>query len=74
MRSEFNINSVNDTVVVIPDSTGVEPADLEGYAARLSKVPGVLAVSSPTGSFVDGYRAGAPTAATGCQMAARFSL
>ena len=65
MRSEFNINSVNDTLVVIPDSTGIEPADLEGYAARLSKVPGVLAVSSPTGSFVDGYRAGAPTAATG---------
>ena len=41
------------------------PADLDGYAAELSRVPDVSSVSAPGGTFVDGSRTAPPAAATG---------
>lgn len=50
--------------VVVPDAGGLTPADLEHYAAELSRVPDVSGVSGPTGTFVAGNRVGPPAAAT----------
>ncbi|GAB3015942.1 MMPL family transporter [Mycobacterium bourgelatii] len=54
-----------EVTVVVPDARGVTPADLERYAAELSRVPDVAAVTAPTGTFVAGSLAGPPVAATG---------
>ncbi|CAM2912071.1 MMPL family transporter [Mycobacterium intermedium] len=54
-----------EVTVVVPDARGVTPADLERYAAELSRVPDVAAVTAPTGTFVAGAKAGPPAAATG---------
>jgi RND superfamily putative drug exporter len=51
--------------VVVPDAHGLSPADLDKYAADLSRVPDVSAVSAPGGTFVGGNRVGPPAAATG---------
>lgn len=50
--------------VVVPDARGLTPADLQHYAAELSRVPDVSGVSAPTGTFVAGNRVGPPAAAT----------
>ena len=51
--------------VVIPDANGVSAPDIARYAADLSRVPDVSAVSAPTGTFVDGTRIGPPSAPAG---------
>jgi RND superfamily putative drug exporter len=51
--------------VVVPDARGVTPVELEHYAAQLSRVPDVSAVTAPTGTFVAGSLVGPPAAATG---------
>ncbi|BCZ23562.1 MMPL family transporter [Mycobacterium senriense] len=58
--------------VVVPDAHGVTPADLQHYAAELSRVPDVSAVSAPTGTFVAGNRVGPPVAATGMANGSAF--
>ena len=65
LRNDFAVDSATNVTVVIPDATGVTPADLSAYAAALSRVPDVSSVSSPAGTFVNGVPAGAPTAPTG---------
>lgn len=50
--------------VVVPDAGGLTPADLQHYAAELSRVPDVSGVSAPAGTFVAGNRVGPPAAAT----------
>ena len=62
MRAGFGVNSLTDLAVVIPDVTGVTPHDLDRYAADLSRVPDVAAVSAPGGTFSSGVRVGASTA------------
>lgn len=62
----------NSVTVVLPDARGVTPADLQGYAAALSRVPDVSAVSAPTGTFVAGRLAGPPAAATGMANGSAF--
>jgi putative drug exporter of the RND superfamily len=62
MRAGFGINSLTDLAVVIPDVTGIAPGELDRYAADLSRVPDVAAVSAPGGTFASGVRVGAPTA------------
>jgi putative drug exporter of the RND superfamily len=64
LRDEFAVDSATDVKVVIPEMSGVTPAELGSYAARLSQVPDVSSVSSPTGTFVNGRRVGPPSAAT----------
>ncbi|OBF15110.1 hypothetical protein A5725_05455 [Mycobacterium kubicae] len=57
---------------VVPDARGVSPADLERYAAELSRVPDVSAVTAPTATFVAGQRAGPPAAPTGLANGSAF--
>ena len=61
MRAGFGLNSLTDLAVVIPDVTGVTPRDLDRYAADLSRVPDVAAVSAPGGTSFR-CSVGAPTA------------
>jgi RND superfamily putative drug exporter len=65
LRADFEINSVNDVVVTIPDLGTATPNDVDAYASRLSQVPDVTAVSAPGGTFVDGARIGPASTATG---------
>ena len=65
LRAGFAHDSATAVPIVIPDARGLSPADLGRYAADLSRVPDVSAVSAPKGTFVNGNRAGPPAAATG---------
>jgi uncharacterized membrane protein YdfJ with MMPL/SSD domain len=65
LRHDFADDSATAVPVVVPDVRGVRPGDLNRYAADLSRVADVSAVSAPTGTFVGGKRVGPPSAATG---------
>jgi RND superfamily putative drug exporter len=64
LRGDFAVDSATNVTVVIPDMSGVTPAELGRYAAQLSRVPDVSSVSSPAGTFVAGSLVGPPSAAT----------
>ena len=72
LRNDFVNDSANAVTVVIPNADGLAPPDLERYAADLSRVPDVSAVSAPTGTFVDGARVGPPSAASGVAEGSAF--
>jgi RND superfamily putative drug exporter len=72
LRDDFADNSDTAVSVVIPDVDGLASADLERYAAQLSGIPGVSAVSAPTGTFVAGTRVGPPSAPTGVSQGSAF--
>lgn len=65
LRTNFADNSEAAVPIVVPDASGVTRSDLERYAAELSRVPDVSAVSLPSGAFVAGSPAGPPAAPTG---------
>jgi putative drug exporter of the RND superfamily len=65
LRTGFSHDSATVVPIVVPDARGLGPADLDKYAADLSRVPDVSAVTDPTGTFVGGNRVGPPAAATG---------
>ncbi|HKP40459.1 MMPL family transporter [Mycobacterium sp.] len=65
LRNNFAVDSAKNVVIVIPDTTGIGPAELDRYAAALSRVPDVSSVSAPGGTFVGGRPSGPPAAATG---------
>ena len=60
LRTEFPGNEATATSIVIPDARSLTGDDVAGYAAALSNVPGVVAVSAPGGSYVRGPRRGPP--------------
>jgi RND superfamily putative drug exporter len=62
VRSEFHTNSENRVTIVFPEAVGLNNTDLDDYAKRLSRVGDVSAVSSPTGTFVEGEYRGPPSA------------
>lgn len=72
LRNDFADDSATNINVVIPDADGLSPAQIERYAADLSRTPDVSAVSAPTGTFVAGDRVGPPTAATGVAEGSAF--
>jgi putative drug exporter of the RND superfamily len=72
LRNDFANNSATAVTVVVPDANGVGPTDMDRYAAELSRVPDVTAVSAPTGTFVAGARVGPPSAATGEAQGSAF--
>ncbi|HEY1440529.1 MAG TPA: MMPL family transporter, partial [Mycobacterium sp.] len=72
LRNDFGDNSANAVTVVVPDAHGLTPYDLDGYAADLSRVPDVSAVTAPSGTFVGGHQAGPPSAATGVAQGSAF--
>lgn len=65
LRKDFAHDLAMAVPVVVPDARGLTPADLDGYAADLSRVPDVSSVSAPSGTFVGGNKVGPPTGATG---------
>jgi putative drug exporter of the RND superfamily len=72
MRSPaFAVNPANSVTVVIPDLTGVTPDELGRYAAQLSEVAEVSAVSAPGGTFVGG-RLVRPASATAIKDGSAF--
>jgi RND superfamily putative drug exporter len=72
LRNDFADNSATAVTAVIPDTGALTPVDLEHYAAELSRIPDVSAVSAPTGTFVGGARIGPPSAATGMSHGSAF--
>ena len=65
LRRDFVNNSDAAVTVLLPDTDGVSASDIDRYAADLSRVPDVTAVSTPTGTFIEGNHAGPPSAPTG---------
>jgi putative drug exporter of the RND superfamily len=72
LRHDFADDSATAVSVVVPDVRGVRPGDLSRYAADLSRVADVSAVSAPTGTFVGGRQVGPPSAATGMAQGSAF--
>jgi RND superfamily putative drug exporter len=65
LRGDFTNNSETAVPVLIPDADGLSDAQISRYAADLSRVADVVAVSAPMGAFVGGNLVGPPSAATG---------
>ena len=65
LRSDFEIDSDSEVPIIITDSAGLGAAEVDRYAAELSRVADVNSVSAPRGTYVDGKLAGPPLAATG---------
>jgi putative drug exporter of the RND superfamily len=65
LRTGFAHDSARVVPIVVPDARGLSPADLDRYAADLSRVSDVSAVTDPTGTFVGGNQVGPPAAPTG---------
>lgn len=72
LRTGFAHDSATAVPIVVRDAHGLNPADLDSYAAALSRVPDVSAVSAPGGTFVGGNRVGPPAAATGLADGSAF--
>ena len=72
LRNDFAVDSARNVTVVLPDANRVAPADLDRYAAALSQVPDVSAVSAPGGTYVDGRPAGPPSMDTGVKDGSAF--
>jgi uncharacterized membrane protein YdfJ with MMPL/SSD domain len=72
LRRDFTDDSATAVPVVVPDVRGVRPGDFDRYAADLSRVADVSAVSAPTGTFVAGNRVGPPSAPTGMTGGSAF--
>ncbi|MFG1935286.1 MMPL family transporter [Mycobacterium sp. NPDC048908] len=72
LRQDFVHNSDAAVTVVIDDTTGVGPSEIGRYAADLSRVPDVSAVSAPTGTFVEGKWVGPPSSPTGLNADSAF--
>jgi putative drug exporter of the RND superfamily len=72
LRRDFPDDSATAVPVVIPDIRGVSTADLDRYAADLSRVANVSVVSAPTGTFAAGNRVGPPSAPTGMGAGSAF--
>ena len=65
LRTDFEVDSSTNVTVVLPNTDGITPDALDGYAAELSRVADVTSVSAPGGTFVAGALTGPPSAATG---------
>ncbi|BBY09131.1 MMPL family transporter [Mycobacterium noviomagense] len=72
LDNDFANGLGNAVTVVIPDARGVSPADVERYAAELSRVPDVSAVSAPMGTFVSGHLMGPAGGPTGVASDSAF--
>ncbi|MBU9766332.1 MMPL family transporter [Mycobacterium sp. TNTM28] len=65
LRTDFAVDSSTAVTVVLPDVAGLRPAEINRYAADLSRADSEVSVSAPGGTFVDGNRVGPPTLGTG---------
>jgi putative drug exporter of the RND superfamily len=71
-RNNFAVDAARNVIVVIGDTAGITPAELDRYAAELSQVPDVTSVSAPGSTFVGGRPAGPPSAATAVKDGSAF--
>jgi RND superfamily putative drug exporter len=72
LDNDFPSGLGNALTVVVPDARGLSPVDLERYAAELSRVPDVSAVTPPAATFVAGNLVGPPAAPTGMANGSAF--
>lgn len=72
LRNDFPDRGVPDITVVLPDAANLSAAELNSYAAALSRVPEVKWVSWLDGTFVDGQRFGPPSAPYGIRDGSAF--
>ncbi|HET9890119.1 MAG TPA: MMPL family transporter, partial [Mycobacterium sp.] len=72
LRNGFAHDSATSVPVVVPDAAGLQPSDFDAYAADLSQVADVSAVSAPGGTFAAGKRVGPPAGATGLAGGSAF--
>ncbi|BBX18630.1 membrane protein [Mycolicibacterium duvalii] len=72
LREDFTNNTDTAVTVVLPDTAGLGADALSTYAAALSRVPDVVAVSAPTGTFAGGVAAGPPSAPAGARDGSAF--
>ncbi len=73
LRNDFPGDATPDITVVLPDATDLSLADLDAYAAALSRVPDVSSASSPRGTFVDGkLQPGPPASPSGLRDRSAF--
>jgi len=72
LRSDFATDFSTTVHVVIPDARNLASAALDRYAADLSRVPDVSAVTAPTGTFIGGNRVGPPAGAAGAAGGSAF--
>ncbi|MDT5132865.1 MAG: putative drug exporter of the superfamily [Mycobacterium sp.] len=72
LRSDFAVDSAKNVTVVIPDTAGITPVELDRYASALSQVPDVSSVSAPGGTFAADRPVGPPSAATGFKDGSAF--
>jgi RND superfamily putative drug exporter len=66
IRDDFQVDATNNTSVVALDvgDPQARAADIESYAADLSDLPGVFAVQSGAGTYIDGRKAVEPNRQT----------
>jgi putative drug exporter of the RND superfamily len=72
LRTDFAVDSARNVTVVIPDTAGIAPAELDRYASALSQVPDVSSVSAPGGTFAGARPVGPPSASTGVKDGSAF--
>ena len=73
LRNDFVGDAVPDITVVLPNAADLTLADLDTYAAALSRVPDVTSASSPRATFVGGrLQPGPPTSPAGLRDRSAF--
>jgi uncharacterized membrane protein YdfJ with MMPL/SSD domain len=73
LRNDFVGDAVPDVTAVLPNATDLTLADLDAYAAALSRVPDVSSASSPRGTFVGGrLQPGPPSSPAGLRDGSAF--
>ena len=72
MRDDFVVNSETAVTIVIPDTNHLTGNEIEQYAAALSRVPDVSAVSTPTATYVAGAAVGRQSAPAGQTQGSAF--
>lgn len=72
LRDDFSSNFANGLLVVVPDAAGVSEAELNRYAAELSRVADVTLVSAPGGTFVNSNQVGPRSAPAGVADGSAF--
>nr|WP_029110058.1 MMPL family transporter [Mycobacterium sp. URHD0025] len=72
LRDDYVTDEVSAVTVVIPDATGLPADALHRYAAQLSGVAGVSAVSAPVGIYVSGAMVGPPSDGSGVADGSAF--
>ncbi|MFE3544751.1 MMPL family transporter [Nocardia sp. NPDC059177] len=64
LREDFAVQLAGTIYLAVPDLPVDRAAQVDAYAARLSALPGVTAVTGSTGTYLMGTRQGAPVAPT----------